>query len=383
MSTVWRFAAILCAGLATSVPLTAQSADSLRVVGSPVCAECRLVLHPVLEIGDSTGDGRLDRTLASWARDSRGRIYLAGGSFGRVRVFDAQGRFLRTLADSAAGDEAAPAIGLVALAEGDTLHLLDDLHGERRILDADFNEVRRLPTSEHLRASPLMLMLPGGDLIASGTVATRDAVGYPLHRVGIDGEVRASFGSDAPRVGPGLDPDLRKLARTPGGVWAGFLQRYRIERWTLEGRRELTLVRDAPWFEPYARARPAPGEPPRPTLMALREDARGRLWTLVRVADPAWERATVYPVDSALRRRDPVAQYDLAELYDTIVEVFDVRCGTLLLSERLPMLVAGFLDDDHLLEWRVRGVAAPPRLGVWRVEPNLPQRSEEPCRSVP
>ncbi len=376
-------AAVAAALLAASQAAAQPGADSVHVVGGPACAECRLVLHPVLELGDSAGDGRLDRTLASWARDSRGRIYLAGGSFGRVRVFDAEGRFLRTLADSAAGDASAPAIGLVVVAEGDTVHLLDDLHGERRILGPDFREVRRLPTSEHLRASALMLMLPGGDLVAPGTVPTRDAVGYPLHRVDVGGEVRASFGSDAPRFGPGGDPDLRKLARTPDGVWAGFLQRYRIERWTLEGRRERTLVREAPWFEPYTRVRPGPGEPPRPTLMALREDAEGRLWTLVRVADPAWERATVYPVDTALARRNPTAQHDLAELYDTVVEVFDGRCGTLLLSERVPMLLAGFLDDDHLLEWRVRGVAAPPRLGVWRVEPNLPPRSEEPCRSVP
>lgn len=361
----------------------AQGADSIVIGGAPRCAECRIELRPVLELGDSTGDGRLERTITSWTRDSRGRIYVAGGSFARVRVFDAAGRFLRTLADSVADDVGAPAIGLVAVTAGDTVHLVDDLHRERRVLAPDYREVRRVPTSEHLRASALMLMLPGEEFVAPGTVPTRDAIGYPLHRVSAGGEVRFSFGSDAPRFAPGTEPELRKLARTDGGVWSGFLQRYRVERWTLDGRRTMTLVRDAPWFEPYTRVRPAPGEPPRPTLMSMREDAKGRLWTLVRVADPRWADAPVFPTDTLLARRNPAARHDLADLYDTVVEVFDTRCGTLLLSQRLPMLLVGFLDDDHLLEWRIRGVAAPPRLGVWRAGSTLPPRSEEPCRSAP
>jgi hypothetical protein len=382
----YTFRPVATAGicLLAAAEVVAQRPDSVRVAGPPACAECRIELHPVLELGDDEGEGRLERTLASWARDSRGRIYLSGGSFGRVRVFDSSGRFLRTLAERDEGAEDPPSIGLVAVAPGDTVHLVDDLAAERRVLDPELREVRRAPTSVHLQASSLMLLLPGGELLASGVVPTREGIGFPLHRVGADGEAWLSFGSENPRHHPGGETMLRKLARSGASeLWAGFLHRYRLERWTLEGEHRLTVVREAPWFEPYTRVTPVPGEPPRPILMAMREDAEGRLWTLVRVADPEWERAEVLPADTAVLRRNPMAAHDLAEVYDTMVEVFDGRCGTLLHSQRFPGLLVGFLDDSHILEWRVRGVVAPPRLGVWRVEPNFPPRSEQPCRSVP
>lgn len=347
------------------------------------CAGCRILLEKVLEMGDSAGPGRLNRTLASWARDSRGRFYLAGGWDGPVRVFGPDGGFLRTLGDSTAADTVRPVIGFVAVTAGDTVHLLDETSSVHHVLDAELRPVRTTPISQHLQTSGFSLLLPDGRIAFSGTVPTRDAVGYPLHVMERDGTVRASFGTDEPSLRPGSGLDLRRIA--PAGtdaLWSAEITRYAVERWTLDGRRTAALVRQAPWFAPYTSTRWTVGEAPHPMLMAVRQDAHGRLWTLVRVADPAWRQARPVLADSALQARAPLLLYDLNDLYDTLVEVIDPACGTLLHTERFPVLLGGFLDGDHLVEWHLAG-AAPPRLGVWRIGHDLPDRGGEPCTPPP
>lgn len=379
---IWTPLSALVLSAALAAPAAAQTADPVRIAGDGgACAACRVTVEKAREMGDAAGPGRLDRTLSSWARDGRGRTYVASGWEGPVRVFGPDGRFLRTLGESEPGDTVRRAIGHVSIAAGDTVHLLDEANSLRHVFTPDHRRARTEPVTPHLRASGFSLPLPGGRLAFAGTVPTRDAVGLPLHVMEADGTVSASFGSDAPELVPGGAPDVRRLAAAgAGALWAGHLTAYRVERWTLDGRREVAIERDASWFAPYTRTRWEPGEPPHPMLMAVRQDAAGRLWTLVRVADADWARAPRQPVDSAVAAAAPLLQYDLNDLYDTRIEVIDPRCGTLLVSHRVPVLLGGFLDDEHLLEWHLSG-DAPPRLGVWRVGHNLtePARSNTTC----
>jgi hypothetical protein len=331
------------------------------------CPGCRLELHRVVEMGDARGPGRLDRTLASWAADSRGRILLASGWQVPVRVFGADGRFAGTIQPALPGDTVPLSIGLVAVTAGDTVHLVDDLRGLHLVLDPDGN-LARTHTPTPLRPASMRLLLPGGRAVGTGTVATRDNVGYPLHLLGPDGAVLRSFGADLAADIPGQTMDLRKLALAgPGAVWAGHLTRYGMERWTLEGERKAALVRDVPWFAPYTSMRWQPDQAPNPLLMALRQDAAGRLWTVVRVADERWRDARPLVADTLLALRNPAAQYDPEALYDTVVEVIDPACGRVLLSRRFPGLIAGFLDDGRMISWSDRP-GSHPRLTVWRVD---------------
>ena len=347
--------------------------------GQAPCEDC-LRVRRELRVGDDAGPGRLDRGLASWARDSRGRIYVSGGAFGKLRVFGSNGRFLRVLPEKAASDTAEWVPGLVAVTPGDTIHLVDDLSGQHQVLGPDLRMVRTRTVSPFLRASAMMLVLPGDTLLGSGTVPTRDAIGFPLHWLAPDGEVVRSFGTDAPDVSPGAPPPLRKLATADGGrFWAGELTRYRLERWSADGQRDAVIERDAAWFPAYTQLGQQRGEAPKPLLMAVRQDSAGRLWTVVRVADPRWREARPAAVDTSLARRSPLAPYDLNQIYDTVVEVFEPGCTRPAASQRFPQLFAGFLDDRHLVEWRVLNANAPARLGVWRIETHIPSQGESPC----
>lgn len=347
--------------------LTAQEAVPLTEAS---CPRCRLELQRIVELGDAQGPGRLDPTLASWAADSRGRILLASGWQVPVRVFGADGRFAGTIQPTLPGDTLPLSIGLVAVTAGDTVHLVDDLRGLHLVLGPEGN-VARTHTPTPLRPASMRLLLPGGGAVGTGTVATRDNVGFPLHLLAPDGAVVRSFGADLAEDVPGQSMDLRKLALAgQGAVWAGHLTGYRMERWSLEGVRQAALVREVPWFPSYTDMRWRPGQAPHPILMALRQDAAGRLWTVVRVADERWRDARPLVADTALARRNPAAQYDPEELYDTMVEVMDPACGRVLLSRRFPGLIAGFLDDGRMISWSDRP-GGHPRLTVWRVDAAL------------
>jgi len=355
----------MVAGALAAVPAALAGQDVRLEEAS--CPGCRLELHRLVEIGDAQGPGRLDQSLASWAADSRGRILLASGWGSPVRVFAADGRFSRTLEPVLPGDTLPLAIGLVAVSPGDTVHLVDDLRGLHLVLDPDGNVVRtHAPTP--LRPASMRLLLPGGGAVGTGTVPTRDNVGYPLHLLAPDGAVVRSFGSDRPEDVPGQSIDLRKLSLAgPAAVWAGHLTRYRVERWSLDGARQAAFVRDVPWFQPYTDMRWRPDQAPHPILMALRQDAGGRLWTVVRVADARWRDARPVVADTLLARRNPAGQYDPEDLYDTVVEVIDPACGRVLVSRRYPVLIAGFLDGGRMISWSDRP-GAHPRLTVWRVD---------------
>ncbi|MEW5927478.1 MAG: hypothetical protein AB1941_08335 [Gemmatimonadota bacterium] len=339
-----------------------------------------MTVRKVRELGDASGPGRLDPALYSAATDSRGNVLVASGLRRPVSVFGPDGRFLRTLGDSVAADSLAPVFRLATVGRGDTVHLVDDRNLRRLVLGPDFHPVRSVATSPFALNSGMALLLPDDGMLLTGIIRTRENIGYPLHLAGRGGEIVRSFGTDAPEDTPESEINYRRLAHAgPGRAWSGHMTRYVLERWTLDGRRELRIERDAPWFAPYADVRRlSPADPPRPMLMAVRQDAAGRLWTVVRVADPQWRRTVPSRSDTASRA--PLTRPDtgLDDLYDTVVEVFDPACGRLLASERLPAFMIGFLDDEHLLEWRVNG-AAPPRLGVWRVGLNLPSGRRTTC----
>jgi len=387
-----------------SAPTTvAPQPDSGTTVVTRIdCAACRVQLTRVVTLGDSAGPGALGASLYAVARDGAGRYLVATGLTNGVGVYDASGRFVRRItigpdtvpdgstgnvanaADSAAAPFRSAAVGLVALGAADTVHLLDERRRKHLVLAphaAGYGVVRTRPLPQHPGGSWFALLLPNDELLATGDVPDREHIGLPLHRVTAEGVIGSSFGADVARRVPGEASGFRVLAAADSGrVWAAHLSRYRLERWTLDGARDRAIARVAPWFTPPATVRPlGPDSPPRPQLLAVHQDAAGRLWTLARVADPAW-RTTLRRVADR-RGRAAYAAADLERLVDTVVEVFDPACGRLLASQRAPGLLARFIGDGHIAGWRAtRG--ARPRLDVWRVELLHPQQEISACATT-
>jgi hypothetical protein len=265
-------------------------------------------------------------------------------------------------------------VSFVAFADGDTLHVVQPMRSQRVVLDRKGRVVRTRPLINASLAWWRSVLLPGDELLTPGAIYDAEHVGYPMHVIGANGAIRRSLGDDSTEFISEGDAAFRVLARHDASrVWVAAPTRYRIERWTLDGRRDLTLVRAAAWFHDYDHFdEPTTTRAPSPWIIDLHEDQRGLLWVLVGVADPEW-RTSLVP-----RRRRTTTVYDSrtpSSTYDTIIEVIDPSCGTVLVSQRLPELMRKVLDDGYMASWRVglpSDKTTTPKVALWRVDATLP-----------
>jgi hypothetical protein len=159
------------------------------------------------------------------------------------------------------------------------------------------------------------------------------------------GDVELSFGTDTALLDPRRPLASRRVIGPADSnhVWSAFVDRYVVERWSVDGDRTHIIERDADWFETSEGYEgPATVVRPPAAVQAVWEDPEGLLWVAVKVADRDWRRTNhrAKPGDMILMPRS-----DDHDIYDTIVEVIDVRRGVLVTSlrlrERLNWIVGG------------------------------------------
>lgn len=218
----------------------------------------------------------------------------------------------------------------LAVGPGDSVYVFDSRQSRFNVWTpaGTFGRVGRLPGFPHEA-----FVLPDGRLLLQAWIRTPAHAGLPLHLLDREGEIVLSFGSEKGAFRPGNPLQrFRAVALTDDrAVWSGRYDRYELERWSLNGELQKRLVRDVHWFPP----RDGEATPPQPTLRALTYDSAGLLWVLINVPDPNWD-GTV-PAD-----RGPSIERD-HRMFDTVIEVIDVRTGTLVLSRRHPLAFFRFI----------------------------------------
>ncbi len=86
---------------------------------------CRIDFEPIVDLGSFDGPGFLASTDLLAARDHRGRYYVVESYGTRIKVFDAEGRYLESLGREGGGPGEFRGISAIAVAPGDTLHVFD------------------------------------------------------------------------------------------------------------------------------------------------------------------------------------------------------------------------------------------------------------------
>jgi hypothetical protein len=334
-------------------------AQAPAAIGSQiVCGSCRITLERVATLGNPQ-----DTVLLSWtsiaAVDSRGR-FVVGNTFndGQIALYDPSGRLLRVAGRLGAGPgEFGPVVHRIVVTAGDSIHILE---GNRHTTMAPglgaVASLRQLPIQHHDA-----LPLPGGQWLLQYLPVGASGADHPLHVVGSQGSVVRSFGSNGQSLGPDQRAEtVRVLAPARSGeVWVGYVNEYRIDRWTLNGRMTASVVRNADWFRPWTgRLSGAPmSVPPRPALLGLHEDASGNLWVTSLVASTQWQ-----PQASHV----PSRTLDRTKTYDTVLEVIDLNRRGIIATFRHPgqlyllgndMAYSRREDSDGIIlidVWRVR-----------------------------
>jgi hypothetical protein len=328
-----------CVGLVILVAHRLHSQTITVVPSTIACGACRIELVKKVTLGSPTDTVSPSDFQTGVVRDSRGRYYVVpAAGLTTIAVYDSAGRFLRTIGRSGRGPGEYGFIINAEVVEGDSIFVLDANNHRLTVLSPSYSVVRSLPlVGQFTRAFPL----PRGEMLVNGSVNTRAAAGYPLHVIGPDGAIRRSFGSARPELYRDRDQfNIRWVDRwTQRDVWVAHVDRYEVERWSLDGTLVRAYRRDASWFPPrdYAKRHSLDAAPP-PMMLAVWEDASGRIWTISRVASDKWRASP--RVGST--REQPVPPFDLEDQNtDTILEVFDPSNGALLGTQRFSQYLLG------------------------------------------
>ncbi len=314
-------------------------------------------------LGTDTLDGYLTNYPIWAAMDGEGRVYVTLQPPGDlVLAFDSLGKFLGRVGKKGQGPGEF-AFPVLVLPRADNSLLIYDFNGSKlSTLTRDWKFVSMVRQT----AAPLGVLADGRRLVNNPAI-DRDLVGYPLHLVDSTGKTVASFGADSGRF---EQADRWKLTRTVsvglrGTIWSAYFDRYRIDEWSPDLDRLRVFRRAVSWMPIVAALSDGGlGERPSARVVALREDELHRLWIFSRVPSEEWRAALGPPV--AAGRRTTYPQLDEGRLFDTMIDVIDLRTNHLLVTQRVREHIRFSLDTRHVASYR-EDEKGTPLLVLWRV----------------
>jgi hypothetical protein len=311
------------------------------------CRDCRLILKPVTRLGVADGLGALVGAASSVSVGANGNYYVTDFmNHTSISVYSSRGTPLRRLGRGGEGPGEYRGIDIASVAS-DTLFVFDGSNRRMTVLDLTGKLVRSvmLPFPSVFQAQRV-----GSDrFVLAGAIPTRDLAGLPLHLFHTVSGLGRSFGDDTPTVRPG-HPHLNMraiAASTNGRVWSVKHTAYEAELWntTITPNLEMRLRRQADWFKAYVERPLGTGEPPGPWIMAVNEFRSGYLAVLIAVAADNYSEVLGPKVLQAGRM---TYDYDREKtLFDTIVEVIDIRRRSVILSTRVDDYLTGFVSGKQ------------------------------------
>jgi hypothetical protein len=336
------------------------------VPSDAACPTCEIRLVRVATMGDADGPGMVHQQ-GHLTRDSRGRFYLtSNGDPATIRLFDPAGRFLQMIGRRGRGPGEWTNVPMVTVLPGDSLLVQEPPSRRATLLDPAFR-----PTGTFVLPTFAMYTVVLGDGRVVMSAQDRTGRVSPLTLVDRTGKVIRGFGEgEAPTVPGTIMTKFRVVgeASERGSVWSARMTEYLVERFDSTGARTMALRRQADWFPPggtHAGTLGVDRQPP--TIFALFE--RGdSLWVFSRVDDLDWQpRPPVPYMGNEDMKYTPDSYRDL--LFDTIVEVIDVRSGRLILSQRLRPNLVSVTPDGHVFTYEEDGDGNP-RYVAWRLAMN-------------
>jgi hypothetical protein len=353
-----RPAVLAACGLLALLPVSVDARAALVIIDAPAqpCPTCSLDRHVVVKIGDDDGPGILEGYAAGIARDRRGNYYIHDSYGTAIKVFASDGRFVRTIGRPGAGPGEFRGIGAVRVGPGDSLHVFDASLARHLVfspsLDFAWSVNLQIPTNVDVE------ILDDGRVVVAASVRTADRVGLPVHVLDQSGRIAGSFGSRTERFRLDDRNDWRTIGPArDGSLWiARRWGAYELEEWTLDGTYLRSISRDRDW--PAFRTADAAADAPRPRLQAIRQDAEGRIWTILLVGGRHWRQAR----PAGAPHGTPV---DFASYYDTVIEVLDGRSGELIASARYDEVITHFVDDA-VAAGIVIDEEGIPRMHIWQ-----------------
>lgn len=320
------------------------------VAASSICPPCDIDIDEPITLGSLDDEVGLHVAVSHRPLVTGDGHLLAIGEHGRSIVeYDDTGGFVRSIGRTGQGPGELSEVVEIGL-HGDSLVVFDPANARLTLLTRSGDYLRSFPISMR----PLRVKPAGtGRFLVS---AHRYAASALADVVDLAREEIVPFGPAITPVEGRPSMGQRIIAAGSGRFWAARPDRYEVEARDSGGRLLHTIDREVEWFPD----RDVEGAVdfrevlPNPWVQDLHVDEEGRLWTMVRTADPAYR-----PSGESL------SDLESDRVYDTIVEVFEPS-GELLSSRRFPWYGLGFASDGSLVSQR-RGPFDLRQVDVWPV----------------
>lgn len=286
---------------------------------------------------------------------------------GAILLFDSTGAFVRRVGRPGQGPGEYVAVVAVEPGIGDSVLVMDAGNHRLDVLTPLLGSGRSAPLA--LEGAEIAALADGGLLMSTGFGRRGAEPSHRLHRLDPSFRVVRSFMAEA-SIGRDEDPARarRRMSATRRGIVAvAHHGDYVVEIWDGSGRHLETLRREPEWFpaSPPEAGRPLDREP-RPRVVDVRLDEDGRIWILAHVPDPEWEEAVKPGRDPYGRPAMAIAQSDLSDYMDSVVEILDLRTNALVASVRMDPYVDFLLPGGFAASYREDEVGHP-RIDVWQL----------------
>ena len=352
---------VVAAAIHLGIPLPGESQQS--GAAGRICRKCRIVLDSVATI---EGPSRVGSPM-SIVQLSNGRFYATyypGGE--EIYEYDAQGAFVRKVSQKGNGAGETQYITHLLLLTGDTLLAFDASLGKMLIFDSNGDFVDARPSPGRVYDG-----VAGRDSILwlNSEIITPTLVGIPLHATTRSGRILTSFGDVQGGV---FRPAMRfqsMRSMTSGGdgvIWTAPRTAYQLEGFDETGRITARWSRNATWFPTYFEPRQVtPAVPPEPLFVDIQSLSPTLVLTLI--IRPQ-EDYTLH-LGRSLTQKDGRVVYpfqDFANVYDTLLELWDVKEGSVVASLERPQAFVQFLNASHVASVR-QGKAGRVTIDIWRM----------------
>jgi hypothetical protein len=338
--------------------------DVINLGATRLCNQCNINVERVVTLGVPEGEGYVGYPTGIGKLGNGDWVLVQSENSTQLTVFAPDGRFRHRLGRAGAGPDEYRWITFLQTGADDSVRVYDAGLGRLSILDANLKTARTIQLG--VKGPYGVVFLPHGLFVAAVELSTIEHLGYPLHLFGSDGKVIRSFGALRPEYRRNRPGALIRWVAPAGsdGIWSGHFLAYVIEKWTADGALIARYVRDVDWFQPHDHYGYNGSRAPNTALVSLYQDSAGNLWTMLRTADPNWQRgvgARTGPLSDG-----SVGVRDRAAYYDTIIEVFDPRTAGILASRRVPDYLVRFDSQGNVIGYR-EDSGGHPYIDVYRV----------------
>lgn len=336
---------------AMALQSSSVSAFPARCTVAPADAECPdcLRFSPVVMLGRGPGEGFLeDRgTITDVVRDTSGNLWV--GQRHRIKVFDSNGRYLRTVGRAGEGPGEYVFAQPRLVDTSGNIHVVDVRQFRVTVVSpgGEVVDTWRLPFPPRY----WVLFADGDRLFGAFWDSSPERVGLPLHVLSSDGTVLHSFGAPDKGVVSRDDADLRVGVDPQGNLYSAAIEEYRIDIWTQDGQKVSRIT--GPQLNPDDHPDTDTLDPewrPLNKIASITGLNNGIVAVVARFRRDDWRENSEMRTSPSGRVSRVPRSLDFSNWYYSTIDVIDVGRCTVIASGEYDGFLTRFLSDDQVVE---------------------------------